>query len=128
MITTAVKVGTGVLLSKSSYEAMTAPNLLGFGKKQDNCVPSCFTQINGYNYGLGVVRSGSWLIQNPLVGGYSATEAYLPSKKIAIAVAVTFAPEAFDSQGNYANSSDTLFRLIGAYMAPDDAPPMPKKG
>jgi len=44
------------------------------------------------------VRSGSWLLQNPLLDGYSATEAYLPSKKIAIAVAVTFAPEAFDSQ------------------------------
>src|SRR4029077_8506985 len=125
MITTAVKVGTGALISKSSYEAMTGPHLLGFGKKQDNCAPSCFTQVNGYNYGLGVVRSGSWLMQNPLLGGYSATEAYLPSRKIAIAVAVTFTPEAFDSQGNYANSSDTLFRAIGAYMAPDDAPPLP---
>src|SRR5215467_13286454 len=30
MITTAVKVGTGALLSKSSYEAMTGPHLLGF--------------------------------------------------------------------------------------------------
>ena len=50
---------------------------------------------------------------------------YLPSKKIAIAVAVTFAPEAFDSQGNYANSSDTLFRSIGGHLAPDDAPPLP---
>jgi len=48
--------------------------------------------------------------------------------KIAIAVARTFTPEAFDSQGNYANSSNTLFRLIGAYMVPDDAPPMPGKG
>jgi CubicO group peptidase (beta-lactamase class C family) len=110
MVTTAVKVGTGVLLSKSGYEAMTAPNLLGFGHKQDNCAPSCFTQVNGYNYGIGVVRSGSWLLQNPLLDGYSATEAYLPSKKIAIAVAVTFAQEAFDSQGNYKNSSDTVFR------------------
>src|SRR5437660_6234904 len=127
MITTAVKVGTGALLSKSSYEAMTGPHLLGFGKKQDNCAPSCGTQTNVYNYGLGVVRSGSWLLQNPLLGGLGAIEAYLPSKKIAIAVAVTFAPEAFDSQGNYSNSSDTLFRSIGAYMAPDDAPPMPKK-
>ncbi len=125
MITTAVKVGTGALLSKESYEAMTAPNLLGFGKKQDNCAPSCATQTNVYNYGLGVVRSGSWLLQNPLLGGLGAIEAYLPSKKIAIAVAVTFAPEAFDSQGNYANSSDTLFRSIGAYLAPDDAPPLP---
>ncbi len=127
MITTAVKVGTGVLLSKSSYEAMTGPHLLGFGKKQDNCAPSCFTQVDGYNYGLGVVRSGSWLLQNPLLGGYSATEAYLPSKKIAIAVAVTFTREAFDSEGNYQNSSDTLFRSIGAYLAPDDAPPTAKK-
>ena len=48
----------------------------------------------------------------------------LPSKKIAIAV--TFAPEAFDSEGNYKNSSDTLFRSIGAYLAPDDAPPPAK--
>ncbi|TMP90926.1 MAG: beta-lactamase family protein [Verrucomicrobia bacterium] len=126
MATTAIKVGTGALLSKSSYEAMTAPNLLGFGHKQDNCAPSCFTQVNGYNYGIGVVRSGSWLLQNPLLDGYSATEAYLPSKKIAIAVAVTFAPEAFDSQGNYSNSSDKVFRAIGAYLAPDDAPPPAK--
>src|SRR5438552_5024658 len=126
MATTAIKVGTGALLSKSSYEAMTAPNLLGFGHKQDNCAHSCFTQVNGYNYGLGVVRSGSWLLQNPLLDGYSATEAYLPSKKIDIAVATTFAPEAFDSQGNYKNSSDTVFRLIGAYVAPDDPPPRAK--
>ena len=125
MITTAVKVGTGALLSKSSYEAMTGPHLLGFGKRQANCAPSCDTQTNVYNYGLGVVRSGSWLLQNPLLGGYAAIEGYLPSKKIAIAVAVTFAPEAFDSQGNYHNSGDALFRSIGAYLAPDDAPPPP---
>src|SRR5882724_3180798 len=123
MATTAVKVGSGALLSKSSYEAMTGPHLLGFGKKQDNCAPSCGTQTNVYNYGLGIVRSGSWLLQNPMLGGYSATEAYLPSKKIAIAVFATYAPEGFDSQGSYKNSSDTLFRSIGTYLAPDDAPP-----
>src|SRR5438105_3741381 len=126
MVTTAVKVGTGALLSKSSYEAMTGPNLLGFGKKQDNCAPSCGTQTNVYNYGLGVVRSGSWLLQNPLLGGLGAIEAYLPSEKIAIAVAVTFTPEAFDSQGNYANSSDKLFRSIGTSLAPDDPLPQAK--
>ncbi len=128
MATTAVKVGTGALISKSSYEAMTGPHLLGFGKKQDNCAPSCFTQVNGYNYGIGIVRSGSWLLQNPMLGGYSATVAYLPSKKIAIAVFATFAPEAFDSEGNYANSSDILFRSIGTYIAPDDGPLPKKKG
>src|SRR5256714_106036 len=123
MATNAVKVGTGALLMKSSYEAMTGPHLLGFGKKQDNCAPSCGTQTNVYNYGLGIVRSGSWLLQNPMLGGYSATMAYLPSKKIAIAVFVTYAPEAFDSEGSYHNSSDGLFRSIGTYLAPDDPPP-----
>jgi CubicO group peptidase (beta-lactamase class C family) len=124
MTKTAATVGTGSLLSRSSYHAMTDPNLLGFGHKQDNCQPSCFTQVVGYNYGLGVVRSGPWILQNPLLGGYSATEAYLPSERISIAVATTFNPGAFDCQGNYANSSDTVFRLIGAYLTPKTAPPM----
>jgi CubicO group peptidase (beta-lactamase class C family) len=123
---TAVAVGTGKLLSRSSYHAMTDPNLLGFGHRQANCVPSCFKQIPAYNFGLGVVRAGSWILQNPLVSGYSATEAYLPSQKIAIAVAVTFEPAAFSSQGVEPDASDPLFRAIGAYMAPNDAPPTKK--
>jgi CubicO group peptidase (beta-lactamase class C family) len=125
MATTAIAVGTGKLLSKASYHDMTAPNLLGFGSKDPACVPSCFTQIPAYNYGIGVVRTGSWLIQNPLVGGYSASEAYLPSQKLTVAVAVTFLPGAFDSQGNYANASDTVWRLIARYLAPQDAPQLP---
>ena len=78
-----------------------------------------------YTYGLGIVISGNWLLQNPLMAGYAAVEAYLPSQKIAIAVAVTYAPEAFDDQGNYRNEADTLFRRIGDELAPDDAPPLP---
>jgi CubicO group peptidase (beta-lactamase class C family) len=123
MATTAVAVGSGSLLSRASYEAMTAPNLLGFGCKEGVCEPSCFTQIPVYNFGLGVIRSGSWLMQNPELSGYSATEAYLPSEKIAIAVVVTYLPGAFDNQGNYPNYSDTMFRAIGAVVAPKDPPP-----
>ncbi|MEZ0284929.1 MAG: serine hydrolase domain-containing protein [Thermoleophilia bacterium] len=125
MITTAVKVGTGALLSRKSYRAMTGPNLLGFGQALPVCEPSCFTQIPIYNYGLGVVRSGSWILQDPLYQGYSATEAYLPSEKVAIAAVVTYQPSAFDSQGNYPapNSSDALFQSIGAIVAPQDPPP-----
>jgi CubicO group peptidase (beta-lactamase class C family) len=121
---TAAAVGTGKLLSASSYHAMTDPNLLGFGHKQPNCVPSCFTQVTAYNYGLGVVRSGSWILQNPLLGGYSAAEAYLPSQKVAIAVVTTFNPGAFDCEGNYGNTSDVLWRLIATDVAPKDAPPV----
>ncbi len=125
MARTAIAVGEGTLLSEASYRAMTDPNLLGFGHPQDNCKPSCFTQVEGYNYGLGVVRSGGWLLQNPLLGGYSATEAFLPAEKVGISVAVTYLPGAFDCQGNYPNASDLLFRQIAAHMTPDHAPPMP---
>ena len=82
----------------------------------------------GYTYGLGVVISGNWLLQNPMFAGYAAVEAYLPAHKIAIAVVTTFAPEAFDEQGDNANEAEMLFRKIGAEMAPDDAPPMPPTG
>ncbi len=129
MATTAVEVGTGALLSRSSYQAMTDPNLLGFGHPQPSCAPTCFKQTNVYNFGLGVVRSGSWLLQDPLVSGEGSTEAYLPAQKIAIAAVVTFLPGAFDSQGNYSNSSEQIFQAIGAYLAPQDAPPSsPVKG
>jgi CubicO group peptidase (beta-lactamase class C family) len=123
---TAVQVGTGALLSRSSYDAMTGPHLLGFGHPEPACAPSCFTQVDGYNFGLGVVRSGSWILQDPLLSGFSGTAAYLPSQDIAIAVVATYLPEAFDAEGNYPNAADHLFRLIGAVVAPDEAPPMPK--
>ena len=51
----------------------------------------------------------------------------VPSEKIAIAVANTFEPEAFDAEGDYSNSAQTLFQKIGAVLAPDDAPPAPPK-
>jgi hypothetical protein len=40
--------------------------------------------------------------------------------------AVTYAPGAFDDQGNYSNEADILFRKIGAVVAPNAAPPMPR--
>jgi CubicO group peptidase (beta-lactamase class C family) len=121
---TAAGIGSGKLLSKSSYQAQTGPNLLGFGTNVPNCTAlACAKQTNAYNYGLGIVRSGSWLYQNPLFAGYGATEAYQPAGKIAIAVAVTFDPEAFNDQGTETNASSQIYQAIGAYLAPHDAPP-----
>lgn len=122
---TAVAIGTGRLLSDESYHAMTDSTLIGFGERLPSCAPSCFTQVEGYNYGLGVVRSGSWILQNPQLSGYSAVMAYLPAERISIAVAATYAPGAFDADGGYQNASDRIFREIGAAVA-DDAPPMPR--
>lgn len=124
MAATAVAIGEGTLLSPDSHRAQVGPDLLGFGSALAGC-RTCHTMAERYNYGLGVVRSGDWLLQNPLFSGEAGVMAYLPGKKIAIAVAVTFGEGAFDAEGNYPNSGDTLFRAIAALLAPDDAPPGP---
>ena len=122
---TAVGIGSGKLLKQESYRAMVSTDLRGKTHKQPDCPETCFDQNDVYTYGLGIIISGNWLMQNPMFAGYAAIEAYLPSQQIAIAVAVTFAPEAFDTKGNYENEADTLFRRIATEMAPNDAPPLP---
>jgi CubicO group peptidase (beta-lactamase class C family) len=125
MATSAVQVGTGSLLSESGYEAMTGPDLVGFGSADPACAPACRAMTDDLNFGLGVVRSGSWLLQAPSLGGYSETMAYLPSQGIAIAVVITFLPAAYDAQGNNASSATSIFQSIGELLAPDDPPPTP---
>ncbi|MCV7254496.1 beta-lactamase family protein [Mycobacterium hackensackense] len=121
---TAVGIGSGRLLSAQSYRRMVSTELRGQTHAQPGCT-TCAEMTDGYTYGLGLVISGNWLLQNPMFAGYAALEAYLPARKIAIAVAVTFAPGAFDDQGDYRNEAEALFRRIGAELAPEDAPPVP---
>ena len=121
---TAAGLGSGRLLSRESYQRMVSPELRGRTRAQPGC-PTCGPPTDFYTYGLGVVLSGDWLLQNPMFGGYAAIEAYLPAEKIAIAVAVTYAQDAFDATGDYRNEADTLFRRIGAELAPGHAPPLP---
>jgi CubicO group peptidase (beta-lactamase class C family) len=126
MEATAVGIGSGKLLTTDSYKKMVSTELRGKTHKQPGCT-TCDEMTDAYTYGLGIVISGNWLLQNPLFSGYAAIEGYLPSQKIAIAAAVTFAPEAFDDQGDYRNEADPLFRKIAAELAPEDAPPLPPK-
>lgn len=122
MEATAVGIGSGKLLSPESYQAMVSTGLRGHTTSLPGC-STCLAQDNAYTYGLGIVISGNWLLQNPMFAGESAVEAYLPAGKIAIAVAVTYEPNAFDDKGNYRNEAQTLFQKIGAALAADDAPP-----
>jgi CubicO group peptidase (beta-lactamase class C family) len=121
MAKTAEGIGSGALLSKSSYQAQTGPNLVGFGHAQPGC--ACEKLTNSYNYGLGIVRQGSWLSETPSFAGFAGAMAYLPSKKIAIALEITFAPGAYDAQGDTADSNGSLWQAVAAYMAPSDPPP-----
>ena len=120
---TAIGIGSGKLLTKRSYRQQIDPHI-GFGHPQQGC-ERCTKLSRLYGYGLGVVRNGSWILQNPLFGGYAAIESYLPSKRISIALAVTFKASSFDSQGNYSKYWTTLYAKIGAVLAPHDPPLMP---
>jgi CubicO group peptidase (beta-lactamase class C family) len=121
---TAIAVGTGELLSRKSYKKMISTDLRGTGRPLPGCA-TCGAQTEQYAYGLGIVTTGNWVMQNPLFSGESAAFAYLPSKKVAIAVAVTYAQEAFGPDGDYSNQADALWREIGALLAPGDQPPAP---
>ena len=125
MTTTAEAVGEGTLLSPESHQEQIEPKLLGFGTPVAGC-PACHTLDERYSYGLGVVISGDWILQNPLFGGYGAVTGYLPPKKIAVAVATTFGEGAFDEQGNYRHATQhDMFVAIGNHLAPDHALPLP---
>ena len=119
----AIAIGEGSLLSSESHQAMVSTDLRGFGSPIEGC-PTCFQQSEGYSYGVGLVTTGDWVMQNPMFAGQAAAMAYLAEEKVSIAVAVTFEPEAFDADGNTRNEADQLFRELGAIVAPDHAPPI----
>jgi CubicO group peptidase (beta-lactamase class C family) len=123
--TTAVGIGSGRLLSPQSYQAMITKDLIGRTTTLPGCT-TCFPQSAPYTYGLGIVSTGDWVMQNPLFAGEAGAFAYLPSRRVAVAVAVTFDQDAFDpTTGAYKNAADLLARKIGGVLVPDDAPPVP---
>lgn len=123
MTRTAIGIGTGRLLSRRSHREQINPHL-GFGHLQAGC-ERCMKLSRLYGYGLGVVRNGSWILQNPLFGGYAAIESYLPSKRISIALAMTFKASSFDSHGTYSSYWTALYGKIGKLLAPHDPPVTP---
>jgi CubicO group peptidase (beta-lactamase class C family) len=123
MTRTAIGIGSGRLLTQRSYGQQIDPHI-GFGHPQPGC-ERCIKLNRFYGYGLGAVRNGSWILQNPLFGGYAAIESYLPAKRISIALAVTFNSKSFDSQGNYSKYWNTLYVKIGKVLAPTDPPITP---
>jgi CubicO group peptidase (beta-lactamase class C family) len=124
---TAVAIGTGKLLSPESFEKMTSTDLIGKTTKVPGC-GTCIVQSEQYAYGVGLLITGHWFTQAPLFSGQGGAFAYLPSQKVAIAVAVTMTEDAFTSEGSYkpptkGNPPDVLWRQIATALVPDDAPP-----
>jgi CubicO group peptidase (beta-lactamase class C family) len=118
-------VGTGALLSKASAQAQTGPSLVGFGHADPKC-PVCRRNTAQFNYGLGVVNLGPWIAQIKSFYGSGGTVGYLPSRRLAIGVVTTYAPAAFDAQGNYPNASQAIFAALADRLAPGTLPKLPK--
>lgn len=123
MAVSALAFAEGTLLSSESHAAQIAPDLLGFGSPLEGC-PACHTLADGYIYGLGIVLSGDWVLQNPLLAGYGSVAAGLPGHNVAIAVATTFTEACFDDQGDNRSSraSWNIFADIASVVAPDAVP------
>ena len=127
LATTGRLIGSGKLLTPGSYAKFATTDLRGKTTTVPGC-PDCIPQSEGYSYGLGIVTSGDWLLQNPLFAGESAVFAYLPEQDVVVAVAVTYGPGAFDATtGIDINEADRLWREIAVKVVPDNPPPI-KKG
>jgi CubicO group peptidase (beta-lactamase class C family) len=103
----AISIGEGTLVSSASHKAQITPLSL--------ITPPGKPPIY---YGIGVALNNSWVYQQPLFFGFNGVMAYLPSKKIAIAVTTTLG-EKSSSSTNY---STLIFKSIGKYLAPDHPP------
>jgi CubicO group peptidase (beta-lactamase class C family) len=127
MAASAEAIGTGSLLSPASHQAQIDPGLLGFGAPLEGC-PACLTMDDRRNYGLGVWLQGNWIVQNPLFGGFGGMMAYLPARRLSMAIMVTFGEGSFGDDGNYrfGNASEQLYAAIGAALAPESPPPTPR--
>ncbi len=123
-LTTSVQdIGDGKLLSPASYAIQMSKGLVGFGHKQAGC-SACNTLTSTHAFGMATILQGPWITGNKFYAGSGAEVAYLPSKKIAIAVIATYLPSAFDSQGNVTDVGPNIAASISQAVAPDS--PIPR--
>jgi D-alanyl-D-alanine carboxypeptidase len=104
LLKSAAAIGTGALLSPPSHAQQIAPATA----KLKPWTETVF-------YGLGIVVLDGWLVQFPSFSGYGAGMAYLPSRRIAIALAVTLREDA--SVGD--NRSIEIAKEITAWLVPE---------
>ncbi|MFE2561662.1 serine hydrolase domain-containing protein [Streptomyces sp. NPDC059352] len=110
----AAAIGSGELLSLSSYQQLLNPGTVGLGHPTDTCPATvCLANTEATHYGMGVVVLGDWISQHPLFFGYSASMAYLPSERLAIAVSTTQGPTTPDG-----HTAHVIAQRIAAALAP----------
>lgn len=103
ILTSAAAIGEGALVSEESRTLQLAPLTAKFPP----------WSASRY-YGFGVFLVDDWIVQNPSFAGFAATMAYLPARKLAIAVSVTIREGAQDT-----NLSTDVLKEIVAALAPE---------
>ncbi|MFJ9826295.1 serine hydrolase domain-containing protein [Streptomyces sp. NPDC101160] len=115
MTRSAQGIGSGELISRHSYRTLLNPGTVGLGHPTKKCPADiCLKQTEAKHFGLGVIVANTWLLQNPSFSGYAAIQAYLPSKRLAIAVSATKTPDT--AEGNMA---EVVAKRIAAALAPE---------
>ncbi|MEO7062202.1 MAG: serine hydrolase domain-containing protein [Dokdonella sp.] len=124
LVTTMDAVARGTILSNASHHAQTDDRLSGFGHKDPAC-PQCFQNTHEHNYGLGLINQKQWVTQTMFFSGHGASAGAIASRRLSIAVSITYAPQAFDATGEYRNASDDIFRTLADALAPGTGPAAP---
>jgi CubicO group peptidase (beta-lactamase class C family) len=107
-------IGSGQTLTRRGYRTLLNPGTVGLGTPTKKCPATvCLPQTQARHFGLSVFEVNGWVVQNPSLSGYAAVMAYLPSKRLSIAVAATYSPTTDQSAQNLAtNVAQDLARLL----------------
>jgi CubicO group peptidase (beta-lactamase class C family) len=109
-------VGTGRLVSKRALREMLAPVPVSMP----------FPAFNkDLYYGLGIIVSRGWQLQNPQLFGFTGVMGYLPSRRTSIALTTTMGKTAAEQNTEGVNFSENLFTELADYLAPDNHPVFP---
>ncbi|MEU0398807.1 serine hydrolase domain-containing protein [Streptomyces sp. NPDC006197] len=120
LASSAAGIGSGRLLSPSSYRELLNPGTVGLGHATAKCPATvCLAQTEATHYGLGLLVLGDWVSQHPLFFGYSASQAYLPSGRLAIAVSTTNGPKAPGGHSAHTIAQRIAAALVPAHPIPD---------
>jgi D-alanyl-D-alanine carboxypeptidase len=102
-------IGAGRLLSRRAHRAQVGPGTVGLDGNTRRLY-----------YGMGLLVEGGWIVENPSLAGFGVEVAYLPAKKLTIAVVSTKGHRS-EVDPNY---SELITRQIAAYLAPKHPIPL----
>ena len=83
------------------------------------------TPIPDLSYGLGVLLTGDWRVQNPYVNNYGGVMAYLPDERLSISIVAT---KGMNADFNGGNPSETVLARLADTIAPGHPVRLPGTG